>query len=96
MAKHKTVPTLGPSARAGPELAALGPIFTGRLADLDAEVLKVDRPGSGDFTRSLLPGMFTLGNCCKRNAVTDLLAEAGRGDVVRLADRECGAVQAHR
>lgn len=64
-----------------------GPFFTGMLADLGAEVLKVERPGDGDYTRALLPGMFRLANRGKRSAVVDLRDDAGRESVLRLAER---------
>jgi crotonobetainyl-CoA:carnitine CoA-transferase CaiB-like acyl-CoA transferase len=64
-----------------------GPFFTGMLADLGADVLKVERPGDGDYTRSLLPGMFTLVNRGKRSAVVDLRTDEGLATVLRLAER---------
>lgn len=64
-----------------------GPFFTGMLADLGADVLKVERPGDGDYTRSLLPGMFRLANRGKRSAVVDLRGDEGRETVLRLASR---------
>jgi crotonobetainyl-CoA:carnitine CoA-transferase CaiB-like acyl-CoA transferase len=64
-----------------------GPYFTGMLADLGADVLKVERPGDGDYTRTLLPGMFQLANRGKRSAVVDLRSDAGCESVLRLAER---------
>lgn len=64
-----------------------GPLFTGMLADLGADVLKVERPGDGDYTRALLPGMFRLVNRGKRSAVVDLRGDAGREAVLQLAER---------
>lgn len=64
-----------------------GPFFTGMFADLGADVLKVERPGDGDYTRTLLPGMFNLVNRGKRSAVVDLRTEAGREAVLQLAAR---------
>ena len=64
-----------------------GPFFTGIFADLGAEVLKVERPGDGDYTRALLPGMFRLANRGKRSAVLDLRKNDGREAVLRLAER---------
>jgi crotonobetainyl-CoA:carnitine CoA-transferase CaiB-like acyl-CoA transferase len=64
-----------------------GPFFTGTLADLGADVLKIERPGDGDYTRALLPGMFRLANRGKRSAVVDLRGEEGRETVLRLAER---------
>lgn len=64
-----------------------GPFFTGMLADLGADVLKVERPGDGDYTRAMLPGMFRLANRGKRSTVVDLRSDAGRDSVLRLAER---------
>jgi crotonobetainyl-CoA:carnitine CoA-transferase CaiB-like acyl-CoA transferase len=64
-----------------------GPFFTGALADLGADVLKVERPGDGDYTRAMLPGMFRLANRGKRSAVVDLRSDEGRETVLRLAER---------
>jgi crotonobetainyl-CoA:carnitine CoA-transferase CaiB-like acyl-CoA transferase len=64
-----------------------GPFFTGIFADLGADVLKVERPGDGDYTRALLPGMFRLANRGKRSAVLDLRHDGGRDAVLQLAAR---------
>lgn len=94
-----------PDAPAGP-LAGLrvldlsrvlaGPLCTQVLADLGAEVVKVERPGSGDDTRAWGPpwaegpagresAYYLSANRGKRSVEADLGSEAGAGLVRRLA-----------
>jgi formyl-CoA transferase len=70
-----------------------GPYCTMMLGDLGAEVLKVERPGSGDDTRTWGPpfsgGESAYYLCCNRNkrSITiDLKREAGRALVRELAE----------
>ncbi|HEV2132148.1 MAG TPA: CoA transferase [Longimicrobiaceae bacterium] len=73
-----------------------GPLCTMILGDLGAEVIKVERPGSGDETRQWGPpwseapegvesAYYLCANRNKRSVVADLKSEAGRGLVRRLA-----------
>ncbi len=69
-----------------------GPYASMLLADLGAEVIKVERPGSGDDTRSWGPpfiaGMstyFAAVNRGKRSVVLDLGCERGRELLAELA-----------
>lgn len=62
-----------------------GPLCTSLLADLGADVLKVERPGDGDYARSLLPGLFHLVNRGKRSAVFDLREAADRERLLEIA-----------
>jgi crotonobetainyl-CoA:carnitine CoA-transferase CaiB-like acyl-CoA transferase len=62
-----------------------GPFFTGMFADLGADVLKVERPGDGDYARTLLPGLFQLVNRGKRSAVLDLREPGDRNVLLRLS-----------
>ncbi|MFJ1806771.1 MULTISPECIES: CaiB/BaiF CoA transferase family protein [unclassified Streptomyces] len=63
-----------------------GPYATMLLADLGAEVIKVERPGSGDDTRAWTPPVdhegtstyFLSVNRNKRSVVLDLTTDAGR------------------
>lgn len=70
-----------------------GPYCTKLLADFGADVLKIERPGSGDAARALGPfigdhpnadgsGTFAFLNTNKRSVCVDLKTSAGR-DVVR-------------
>ncbi len=61
------------------------PMCTHVLADLGADVIKVERPGDGDYARTLLPGLFRLVNRGKRSAVLDLEAAEGRETLLALA-----------
>ena len=69
-----------------------GPYATMLLADLGAEVIKVERPGAGDDTRSWGPPFrggistyFSAVNRGKRSVAIDLQAERGRELARRLA-----------
>jgi formyl-CoA transferase len=70
-----------------------GPYCTMMLGDLGAEVIKVERPGSGDDTRQWGPP-FAAGEsayylCCNRNKQSltlNLKTDAGRDIAARLAE----------
>ena len=74
-----------------------GPYATMLLADLGAEVIKVERPGSGDDTRAWGPPWtasreeqstyFASVNRNKSSVVIDLATSAGRADARELAVR---------
>jgi crotonobetainyl-CoA:carnitine CoA-transferase CaiB-like acyl-CoA transferase len=72
-----------------------GPYATMLLADLGADVVKVERPGTGDDTRAWGPpwgpggeSTYFLGvNRNKRSVVLDLAADEGRAAARRLAAR---------
>lgn len=69
-----------------------GPLATMVLADLGAEVIKVERPGAGDETRAWGPpfrgddaAYFLTLNRNKRSVTIDLATDAGRAEARRLA-----------
>ena len=69
-----------------------GPLATMLLSDLGADVVKVERPGTGDDTRGWGPpfrgddaSYFLSVNRGKRSVVLDLADPAGRAEAVRLA-----------
>ncbi|MGW5381194.1 CaiB/BaiF CoA transferase family protein [Nocardia sp. NPDC003963] len=70
-----------------------GPYATMMLADMGAQVIKIERPGTGDDTRSWGPpydatGTATYFNSVNRNktsTVLDLSTEQGREEACRLA-----------
>lgn len=72
-----------------------GPLATMTLADLGARVIKVERPGSGDDTRSWGPPFSAAGtstyfesvNRNKESVALDLRDPADRADVLALAGR---------
>src|SRR4028118_1158898 len=75
-----------------------GPWCTQLLADLGADVIKIERPGAGDDTRHWGPpwhgegdarvaAYFLAANRGKRSAAIDIANEQGAEQVRRLADR---------
>jgi crotonobetainyl-CoA:carnitine CoA-transferase CaiB-like acyl-CoA transferase len=76
-----------------------GPWATQTLADMGAEVIKIERPGSGDETRSYAPFIaseggastrstyFLSANRGKRSVAIDLTVEQGQELVREIADR---------
>ncbi|MFJ5685775.1 CoA transferase [Streptomyces sp. NPDC093099] len=72
------------------EQAVAAPLCTRHLADLGAEVIKIERPGGGDFARGYdeavhgLASHFVWLNRGKRSVVLDLKAEPGREVLRRL------------
>jgi len=75
------------------ELAAAGPFATHLLADMGAEVIKIERPGTGDTIRtwdSAVRGLssgFVWLNRRKRSVTVDVSTPAGREIMCRLAAR---------
>jgi itaconate CoA-transferase len=75
------------------EHAVAAPLATRHLADLGADVVKVERPGGGDFARAYdsavrgLSAYFVWLNRGKRSVVLDLKAAEGRRAFDRLLDR---------
>ena len=73
--------------------AVAGPVATRHLADLGADVIKIERPGSGDFARdydSAVNGMsayFVWLNRGKRSVVLDLKSAVDRQAFSELAKR---------
>ena len=71
-----------------------GPICTMQLADMGADVIKVEKPDGGDDNRRMGPPFikdwsagFLAPNRNKRSLVLDLRAEEGKGVFRRLLDR---------
>ncbi len=81
------------------EQAVAAPLCTRHLADLGADVIKVERPDGGDFARdydTILNGLATWWvwlNGGKRSVAVDLKHERGRDVVDRLAARADVVVQ---
>lgn len=71
----------------------LGPVATQMLGDFGADVIKVERPGVGDFTRTTLPlpggdsMVYLASNRNKRALTLNLRAPAAREIVERLLAR---------
>lgn len=72
------------------EQAVAGPLCTRHLADLGAEVIKIERPGGGDFARRYdttvngLSSYFFWLNRGKRSLTLDMKQEASREILERL------------
>ncbi len=75
-----------------------GPYCTKWLASLGADVIKVERPGSGDVARHIGPfpqggphleksGLFLYLNTGKRSVTLDLKSEVGRALLMRLVTK---------
>ena len=75
------------------EHAVAAPLATRHLADLGADVVKIERPGSGDFARDYdsavrgLSAYFVWLNRGKRSVVLDLKSEPDRRAFDTLLDR---------
>lgn len=75
------------------EVSVSGPHCTKILADMGAEVIKVEKPGSGDVIRgwdSVVRGLssgFVWLNGNKRSFAIDIKKPAGRAAIQKLADR---------
>lgn len=79
-----------------------GPFLTMVLADLGADVVKVEDPRVGDYMRSFPPAKGDLGgrylavNRNKRSLALDLKAPAGRDALLRMAERADVVVESFR
>src|SRR5258706_7313112 len=73
-----------------------GSSCTKLLADLGADVIKVESPGTGEFTRTLVPWVFQTFNRNKRSFAVDLRSEEGVELVYRLLERSDIFVQSLR
>jgi crotonobetainyl-CoA:carnitine CoA-transferase CaiB-like acyl-CoA transferase len=61
--------------------------FTTLLADLGADVIKVEEPGRGDYSRHLLPPYFSAIHRNKRSLTLNLRSERGREVLLRLVEK---------
>jgi len=64
-----------------------GPYCTMLLADLGADVVKVEEPGRGDYMRDLIPSIFQAVNRNKRSIVLDFKQSDTQNVVQKLAER---------
>ena len=69
-----------------------GPLCTLHLADMDADVIKIEDTGAGDYSRSLgavkteMSPFFHLANRNKKSVALDLRAEEGRAVFLKMAE----------
>jgi crotonobetainyl-CoA:carnitine CoA-transferase CaiB-like acyl-CoA transferase len=79
-----------------------GPFLTMVLADLGADVVKVEDPRAGDYVRAIPPmkggvsGRYLAINRGKRSAILDLKTPAGRDALLRMAARADVVVESFR
>lgn len=72
-----------------------GPFSTQALADLGADVIKVESP-AGDMTRASSTGLFSVSNRNKRSVVLDLKSKEGVAVCLDLASRSDVFVEGFR
>ncbi|GAA1269549.1 CaiB/BaiF CoA-transferase family protein [Streptomyces javensis] len=93
MTDHPDRPPLSGITVVSLEQAVAAPFATRQLADLGARVIKVERPGGGDFARrydTTVHGQssyFVWLNRSKESVTLDLKSNAGRTVLERLLDR---------
>lgn len=63
-----------------------GPYCTMMLADLGADVVKIEQPRTGDYARTMLPATFSAANRNKRSMTLDLKLDAGRAVLLKLVE----------
>ena len=79
-----------------------GPYCTMLLADFGAEVIKIEEPGRGDYSRSFTPFLKDFGywhlqlNRNKKSVVLDLKTEEGREAFLELAKTADVVVESYR
>lgn len=92
MSAELTLPLAGVRVLAW-EQAVAGPLASRHLADLGADVVKIERPDGGDFARQYdstvggLSSHFAWLNRGKRSVVLDLKTDRGRVAFERLVER---------
>ena len=79
-----------------------GPFLTMILADMGADVVKVEDPRIGDYMRQIPPakagmsGRFLAVNRGKRSLALDLKSDAGKGAFLRMVERADVVVESFR
>ncbi|MHB1420726.1 MAG: CaiB/BaiF CoA transferase family protein [Bacillota bacterium] len=73
-----------------------GPYCTMLLGDMGADVIKVEEPLAGDYTRDMLPGIYYAVNRNKKSIAVDMKQEQGKQAILRLAARADVVVEGFR
>jgi CoA:oxalate CoA-transferase len=73
-----------------------GPFATQMLADMGAEIIKIERRPGGDGARGMLPGTYRMVNRGKRSVTLDLKTAGGREALLRLATEADILVEGYR
>ncbi len=73
-----------------------GPFFTQSLAELGAQVIKIERPPGGDNVRHMSQGVFEAVNRGKKSLLVDLKDEAQRAEVRALIATADVVVESYR
>lgn len=73
-----------------------GPFATQMLADMGAEIIKIERPGVGDSARSMLPSTYRMVNRGKCSVTLDLKSPDGREALLRLMKEADILVEGYR
>ena len=73
-----------------------GPYCTLLLADLGADVVKIEEPGKGDYMRQLMPGMYEAVNRNKRSVTVNLRSKEGCDILSKMVQRADVLVESFR
>ena len=73
-----------------------GPYCTLLLADLGADVIKIEEPGKGDYMRELIPGVYESVNRNKRSVTLNLKSREGCEVFYRMAKNADVLVESFR
>lgn len=73
-----------------------GPYATALLADMGAEVIKVEQPGRGDYARAMLADHFEMANRNKRGISLDLKQPEARDLALRLIETADVVIEGYR
>jgi len=73
-----------------------GPFLTGCMAEMGAEVIKIERPPKGDGVRTTSPGTFEIVNRGKRSIALNLKDETDQAKAMEIAARADVVVEGFR
>lgn len=73
-----------------------GPYATALLADMGADVIKIEQPGRGDYAREMLPDHFEMANRNKRGIALDLKQPEARALALSLIETADVVIEGYR